>query len=249
MRYIAPIEDKGFGDFSPYDLGRENCAPSHRFGPHVRNYYLIHFVISGSGCFHSPRGEYKLGRGEAFIIRPGEVTVYAADAETPWEYVWIGFKGKLAQSFDALPDVFSYDGSLVSEIEEALDAEVGREALVAAVLCKLYARLAADGGRADYPNRVKSYINAHYMDTVSISDIADAMTINRKYLARIFKEQTGISMQQFLINKRLHEAKKLLKSGFTVEQSASMVGYGDQFAFSKAFKKKYGDSPIKFRYK
>ena len=249
MRHIVPLEDKGFVDFEPWDLGREDCAPSHRFGPHIRNYYLIHFVISGGGCFVSPSGEYKLGRGEAFIIKPGEVTVYTADAENPWEYVWIGFKGKLAQSFDALPDVFSYDGSLVSEIEEALDTGVGREALVASVLYKLYARFAEGQGRADYPNRVKSYINAHYMDAVSISELADSLTVNRKYLARIFKEQTGVSMQDFLINKRLHEAKKLLERGFTVEQSATMVGYGDQFAFSKAFKKKYGESPIKYKNK
>ena len=52
-------------------------------------------------------------------------------------------------------------------------------------------------------------------------------------------------MQQFLINKGLHEAKKLLSRGFNVEESARMVGYSDPFAFSKAFKKKYGVSPIK----
>ena len=79
MRKTLLIEDRGFLDFSPCDAGREDCAPSHKFGPHIRNYYLIHFVISGKGTFSTDRGEYALGKGEAFIIKPGEVTVYQAD--------------------------------------------------------------------------------------------------------------------------------------------------------------------------
>ena len=245
MRYIQLIEDKGFVDFSPCDAGKEDCMPSHRFGPHVRNYYLIHFVISGKGRYTTSRGEYTLGRGEAFLIKPGEVTVYEADAESPWIYVWVGFRGRLASEFESVGDVFSYDASIVNDIEEALDAEAGKEALVASIVYKLYARLASEKERADYPNRVKWYINSHYMDDVAVADISKSLGINRKYLARIFKEQYGTSVQQFLINKRLHEAKKLLSRGFTVEESARMVGYSDPFAFSKAFKKKYGVSPIK----
>ena len=247
MRYISLIEDKGFVDFSPCDAGKEDCQPSHRFGPHIRNYYLIHFVLSGAGRYTSPRGEYVLEKGDAFLIKPGEVTVYEADAETPWTYVWVGFRGNLASEFDSVDDVFSYDASIISDIEEALDAEVGKEALVASVIYKLYARVAIGESRADHPNRVKWYINSHYMDDVSVAEISDSLGINRKYLARIFKEQYGTSVQQFLISKRLHEAKKLLSRGFNVEESARMVGYSDPFAFSKAFKKKYGVSPIKYK--
>lgn len=245
MRQTLLIEDKGFSDFSPCDAGRENCAPSHRFGPHVRNYYLIHFVVSGKGKYISPRGEYILKKGNAFIIKPTEVTVYEADSENPWEYLWIGFRGNFAKEFDSVGDVFSFDSSIASDIETAFAAKDGKEALVTGVIYKLYAQLVADKERADYPNRVKWYINSHYMDDVTIAEISDNLGINRKYLARIFKEQCGVTMQAFLISKRLHEAKKLLKRGFNVEESARMVGYSDQFSFSRAFKKQYGVSPIK----
>ena len=247
MRRTALIEDRGFVDFSPCDAGREDCAPSHKFGPHIRNYYLIHFVLSGKGTFETDRGEYTLGKGEAFIIKPGEVTVYIADSVEPWEYIWLGFRGKLADSFAELADVFAYDGAFVADLEEALAADVGKEALFAGIIYRLYARLVEERGKADYPNRVKSYINAHYMENVTISDIAESLGLNRKYLARIFKEENGISMQEYLINKRLHEAKKLLNLGYNVEESAYMVGYNDPFGFSKAFKKKYGISPSGFR--
>jgi AraC-like DNA-binding protein len=81
------------------------------------------------------------------------------------------------------------------------------------------------------------------MENVTISGIAESLGLNRKYLARIFKESRGISMQECLISKRLHEAKKLLLSGYGASESAYMVGYSDPFGFSKAFKNKYGVPP------
>ena len=81
------------------------------------------------------------------------------------------------------------------------------------------------------------------MENVTISGIAESLGLNRKYLARIFKESRGISMQEYLISKRLHEAKKLLLSGYGASESAYMVGYSDPFGFSKAFKRKYGVPP------
>ena len=249
MRTVYFLENKGFSDFLPCDAGRERCDPCHKFGPNIRNYYLIHFVVSGEGRFINPRGEYRVRAGEAFFIRSGEITTYESDANNPWEYVWVGFKGNLSPCFDSLADVFEYPDDAVSYIEEAVSAEAGREELLAAVIFRLSTALLSERGSGanDYPNKVKSYIDTHYMDNISILDISQTLSLNRKYLARIFKEKVGISMQEYLINKRLHEAKKLLKLGHSVEQAAGMVGYSDQFGFSKAFKKRYGSSPSSYK--
>ena len=244
MRKTVLVENKGFVDLFACDAGHESCEASHKFGPHVRGYYLIHFVTKGEGEFVSPRGKYKLKEGEAFLIKPGEVTVYRASDKNPWNYVWIGFLGKLSSKFDELSDVFEYDVSAVSALRAAIESDSGREELLASFLFKLYASLLCGTEKYDYPNKVINYINAHYMENVTISDIADSVGLNRKYLARIFKQRNGLTMQEFLINKRLHEAKKLLKLGYNVEQSSYMVGYKDSFGFSKAFKKRYGKAPV-----
>ena len=171
---------------------------------------------------------------------------YTADADNPWEYVWLGFNGNLAPAFNSMPDVFNYDGSILDEIRCAIESDECREALLASAIFKLHASII--GGRilSDYITRVKSYINLHYMEGVSISAIADSLGLNRKYLARIFKNKTGVSMQEYLIDKRLHEAAKLLKMGYNVEECAYMAGYSEPFGFSKAFKKKYGVPPSKY---
>ncbi|MDD2970994.1 MAG: AraC family transcriptional regulator [Lachnospiraceae bacterium] len=85
-----------------YYCGREACKKKHFFGPAVRPHYLIHFVLNGKGIYRIEKGkkeniQYEVNAGEAFLIRPGEITYYQADAEDPWEYVWIAFDGEEAE--------------------------------------------------------------------------------------------------------------------------------------------------------
>ena len=76
--------------------GEEACRPSHGWGPAVRPYHLIHFVYSGQGVYYGPDGAHILRAGQGFIIFPGEVSLYVADAENPWHYGWVGYSGASA---------------------------------------------------------------------------------------------------------------------------------------------------------
>ena len=107
--FSFPLENKHFSDFSPRDFGYQKCEPSHTFGPAIRDYYLVHYIEKGTGTFKNAHSEYKLKSGDAFLIRPDEVTVYTADEKNPWSYIWVGFTGDMASLFDALPDVFRPD--------------------------------------------------------------------------------------------------------------------------------------------
>jgi AraC-like DNA-binding protein len=246
MGKIYLLEDSGYSDFIPADVGHELCESGHSFGPYIRKYYLVHFVINGGGTLVNERGTHRIRGGEAFLIRPGEVTAYKADTNTPWEYMWLGFNGNLASAFDNVQDVFEYDASILTEISYAINCNECRETLLVSAIFKLYASIIGGKLLTDYSSKVKNYINLHYMEKVSISAVADSLGLNRKYLARIFKDKIGVSMQEYLIKKRLHEAVRLLKMGYNVEETAYMVGYSDQFGFSKAFKHKYGVPPSKY---
>lgn len=77
--------------FKLYYCGRECCNPGHSFGPAVRKQYLIHFIMSGHGIYKAAGKEYHVTAGQAFLIRPGEVTWYQADKQDPWTYAWLAF--------------------------------------------------------------------------------------------------------------------------------------------------------------
>lgn len=239
---VLLLENKKFTDFNPIDFGYEKCEPSHSFGPYIRKEYLIHYVSKGCGIFRNERREYSVAAGQAFLIRPGEVCYYEADKQNPWEYTWLNFSGKLAKRFDNFDDVLNIDSTVFEEMRLAFKSLNPVEFLTG-MLFKLYAELNVNTAAPDYASQVMGYINVNYMNSVSVAEIATFLKLDRKYLSRIFKDKTGFTVQEYLISKRLSEAKKLLKSGYSVSESAYMTGYGDAFNFSKAFKKSFGISP------
>lgn len=100
--HIALFPNEQFLDLRPYQYGWEECAPLHSFGPFVRNHYLLHSIISGRGMLysHASNGdihEYSLKGGQGFLICPGQINLYTADAKEPWKYVWVEFDGMRAE--------------------------------------------------------------------------------------------------------------------------------------------------------
>ena len=89
------LSDQHFRDVNPVDCGWEHCEPSHFFGPTARMYWLLHYVVSGSGVFETGGVRYPVRTGQMFVIRPLETTFYQADEHDPWEYIWIGFHTEL----------------------------------------------------------------------------------------------------------------------------------------------------------
>lgn len=239
------LEDKKFTDFNPADFGYEKCMPSHYFGPYIRKTYLIHYVSAGTGIFRNEKKEYRVNAGQAFLIRPGEVCYYEADKENPWEYTWIGFTGRLAERFDGFDDVLNIDSTIFKEMRLAFKS-MNPEEFLAGMLFRLYAEINVNTVSPNYAARIMRYINTNYMNDTSVEKIADYLKLNRKYIARVFKEKTGSTIQEYLISKRMEEAKKLLKKGYGVSESAYMSGYNDAFNFSKAFKKRFGISPKQY---
>ncbi len=242
-RTLALI-NRRYHELNPLDFGEQHCASGHTYGPAIRKYTLIHFVVSGKGVFTDPRGTHAVSAGEAFIIRPGEVTVYGADREEPWHYIWIGFDGTLSARFAELPSVFRAVPHIDSKLREAFAFSGTPEEYLAGRLFELYARL-FDGkkGREDYIFRIQNYVETNYNGVCDVADVAAAVGLERHYLARLFKQKTGGTLKSYITEKRMTEARLLLEDGYTVSHTAQMVGYSDAFVFSKMFKKRFGISP------
>lgn len=242
-----PVEQKNFTDFIPINFGMEHTHPSHTFGPYIRDYYLIHFVFDGKGVFKNGKKEYQLEKGDAFLIRPDEVCVYTADKNFPWSYIWIGFRGKLSKDFDKSPDVFVFDEFIIEELKFILEEKSMVEEQLISVLFRLYCLLFKNKMTSDSVNRAIGYINAYYRNDIIISELADMLHLNRKYLSRIFKKKTGDTIQQYIMKKKMAEARNLLESGYSVKETAFLCGYSDAYSFSKAFKKIYNTAPKHYK--
>lgn len=262
MMHNVSLLNKNFSDINPLQLGWEDCEKGHSYGPASREYYLIHYIISGSGVFQRNGQSYTLAKGCMFLIRPYELTFYKADDNDPWEYIWIGFSGILVPSL-LENSGFANDNptlcipslrSTFQSMKEVVNLQHSAEIFLCSKIYELFSQLQEEynptykgSSGSLYSTRAKDYILANYTDHISVGSIAKMLGIDRRYLCRVFYKYVGDTPQNFLVNYRLEKASVLLaKHGYSVTEAARSTGYDDIYNFSKMFKRKYGAPPSKF---
>ncbi len=248
--------------------GREDCTPGWRFGPYTRTNYVIHVVVNGRGKYYVGKNEFQIQAGDAFLIYPDIETVYEADKEDPWSYMWIGFNGYRAESIcenigftREQPVVKLRRTELVSatldRIFEARELTTVNEMKRMAAFYDVLALLMQENYKESvhqnpsdvtYVKMAVDIIISSYNHKIKIADIADQIGINRSYLTNIFKREMSMSPQTFLINFRLEKAAQLLReTEEPIGNIAISVGYTDALSFSKAFRQKYHITPSAYR--
>lgn len=239
------FENKNFKDLNPRQVGYEKCIPEHSCGPELREYYLIHYVISGKGELILGGKKYQIGEKHIFIIPPDTIFSFKADREEPWEYTWLCFDGDYAKKLLTLKSPVMpfkekyFENLLACRKYTGIEAEY-----LASRLWMIFAQIFRKNRFADYTAVLREYITKNYMKKISIEKIAENMGLSRKYLSALFKQSTGKSPQEFLISLRIDKAKDLMiNHGYNVGEAAKSVGYEDSLAFSQLFKRHMGHSP------
>ncbi|WP_284638257.1 response regulator transcription factor [Paenibacillus silviterrae] len=96
--------------------------------------------------------------------------------------------------------------------------------------------------------QVKHYIDEHYAEKINLEELADLIPISRSYLAVLFKQSTGQTVWNYLVEVRMKNAKLLLlDQKLRIYEVAGKVGYENSEHFSKLFKEYYGVSPKDYR--
>ena len=250
-----------------YTCGYETCEPSHSYGPVVRSGYLIHYILGGKGIYKTDGRIYQLSEGDAFLIRPNTLIYYEADKYHPWTYTWIGFQGIKIEQYlkrtSLLETPYFHYGKddrvrlCHEKMFEAYKLPENRDLMMNSILYEYLYLLASKFPRKSIPPKEKKisyveealrYIENNYAHTVNIQVIADHLNIERTYLYRLFKDITGTSPQEYLLDYRIRRACSLLKeTSLPVSDIARSIGYEDALYFSRLFKQKKGQTPTQYR--
>jgi AraC-like DNA-binding protein/mannose-6-phosphate isomerase-like protein (cupin superfamily) len=92
------------------------------------------------------------------------------------------------------------------------------------------------------------YINENYMKEVTLKEISKTFHLSQHYISHLFKNETGDSPINYLITRRIDEAKKLLlSSNKTIAEIAKLVGYENSNYFNEIFRKMTLTSPSVYR--
>lgn len=93
-----------------------------------------------------------------------------------------------------------------------------------------------------------TFIHERYTTKVSLEDICAHVNLSRSHLSKLFKEQQGISVMEYMESYRLKQARLLLRTTkYSISEIIDQVGIADVFYFSKLYKKHYGINPSKDR--
>ncbi|MGI6041552.1 MAG: AraC family transcriptional regulator [Candidatus Alectryocaccobium sp.] len=96
--------------------------------------------------------------------------------------------------------------------------------------------------------RIRFYLNEHSHEALSLSEIADALNLNKYYLAHTFKSEYGISPIQYTMERRIGEAQGyLMDSTLPIGDIADMLGFSSTAHFNSMFSKYVGIPPGKYR--
>lgn len=259
-----------FSDFYFFNVGYEKCQSGHRFGPSLRDNYIVHFVISGKGRYTVNDTTHHLGVGDFFLIRPNELVDYEADTQDPWEYYWIGFSGTKVKEILHTNGIGAKDyiGQVGAQKElkgkfahfmESDFFDDAKKLANQALFCDIFSFFKIHNENMEMEvriSRTKKYSEAfllyvgnnYYREDLTIEEIAKSMYLHPAYFSQVIKEELGLTALKYLNLYRMNKASQLLKTTeLSVEQIASVVGYQNRHSFTRAFKNRFQSSPTQYK--
>jgi len=140
---------------------------------------------------------------------------------------------------------------------KAIELKYGREFRLQGLLGVFLSELIEEAGKnvvissnykEIYIKKSLQFVETNYSRKLYISEMAKSVGLNKNYFSAFFKENIGVTPQQYIIKFRINKACELMSnSGLTISDISRSVGYDDTLGFSKVFKKEKGMSPKSYR--
>jgi AraC family transcriptional regulator len=146
----------------------------------------------------------------------------------------------LALIFDALLADLAQGSPAGSLVGDSLIA-----ALVARLSAPAVRRVEALSTQAR--DRAIDYIEARFAEPVSLQNLAEAAGLGVRHFSRAFRDATGRSPHQYLLHRRVEQAKLLIRQGLPLAEVAVRCGFSDQSQLTRTFVRQVGATPGRFR--
>ncbi|HFU3946737.1 TPA: AraC family ligand binding domain-containing protein [Streptococcus suis] len=257
-------------DLNVDHYGAEQCDSGYSFGPTIRDNYVLHFITNGKGKISINGETTELTAGDIFVLPKNQSIFYQADENSPWTYTWVGFSGSRAEtilSHTRLLEKYFLHSHLESDIlkkmidinqTEVQSLPMITELILIGHLNQLLAALVqefpndslkeASTLAKTYVHHAIKIIHSQYNSPIKVSAIAEKLALSRSYLYKIFKQETGYSIKDYIVQVKMNHACQLLANpDLSITEIANSVGYQDPLTFSSAFKNQYHQSPSDYR--
>ena len=248
-------------DIGMYYCGKRVKTAHHTYGPEIRHYYLFVLVNHGTATFYHKNGVIRLKEHDLLVMCPGEKIHYVADTE--WSIQWVGLYGKTVERY---MQMLAVDGDhplihlhkyyemqqLLEELYQLTGERYEHARCRQMALTYQFFSLLFENQKIkttpDIAESAKKMMDYNFDKGISVKDISTMLYVSCEHLIRQFAARYTVSPKEYLIEKRMELAKKLLLLDDTsIIEIAHSVGYDDPLYFSRIFKRKVGLSPQHYR--
>ena len=214
-------------------------------------YFDFTFVLKGEMRYSVDGKDYTLSANDAILIRPGSLRKRYA-TEPGAKYVSYNFtvfddadipqktylKNIISQDIKTLVSVFS--ASHISTIYSSREKVIN---LLNYILFEIKDILELESSNKHIIGIIK-HIDEHISEPITLSKISSHMNLSKEYISYIFKKETGKTVTEYINERKLFIAKKMiLETSYPLTYISERVGYENYSYFSRLFKNKFGVSP------
>lgn len=242
------------------------------FSYHYHDFHKVVIFLSGKVTYHIEGKAYHLKPWDILLVSRHAIHKSEIDASVPYERFILWIKNdipnkQLLQCFQKASDrsynLVRLNSSLQEKLKDVLfeleasarSEAFGKDILTQALFQEFMVHLNRiflekqyifDKKSYSYDSQIANilkYINHHLGEDLSVDALASRHYISKYHLMRKFKEETGYTLHNYVINKRLLQARTLISEGTPILKAAHESGFAEYSTFSRAYRKQFGKAP------
>ncbi len=251
-----------------YTVLYQEHTSTFRFKGERHPYWELTYVDSGSMLCTIDNRDFELKQGDMFLFAPNQFHSQRAANKNPFSFFTVSFDINLSDPNILCGRVISSDNNmhkLIKQIlsEYSMDMLYAQEMMVSSLtqLIVTAIRATQDSKRtaqsipSTITTRIKNNVisnciriideNIAYKLTLDV--LSKRLCVSKSHLSKLFKEEIGIGVSDYIRDRRLEQAKHLIQLGnYTITQVSDMLGYCSVCYFSTEFRKKYKLTPSEY---
>jgi len=233
-------------DLNPISFGEGENQPGNMHKLLTQNCTLLFYSPWENGILVLNGKRIPIHKDELFVVPLGaEAYLYSTKA---WHHQYIGFTGSLSHDFWEFPLPFALPEHISSKLYLPQDSDRNLAFRLLSDLYLVYSYMREPKQEApDYVQWVLNKVNTSYMEKLSVSQMAQELGLNRSHLSRVFTSRMNMSIQEYILQIRISEAKRYLNHGYSITDTALLSGFSSRTTFSNTFLRETGYTPATWK--
>lgn len=237
--------------------------------PHTHNFSELFYVVGGVGQFNIEGNIFPVQPNDLIIVNPCIEHTEISFNANPLEYIALGVEGLelsvnghredrycIVNFKNAKESILLFLQGMLQEIEEKTPGyEIICQDLMEILAIHIMRQTNFSATMAPIQKSspklcttVRRYIDEHFKENITLDLLAELTHVSKYYMVHSFTQEYGISPINYLISRRIEEAKFLLKSDdYALAYISHVLGFSSPSYFSQTFKKITGMTPNEYR--